>query len=317
MSRAGVYTCSMLRRVGVALVVIGCGNGLPPPFPRDSGVPQDTGVDSPPPPPCTDKPFGTPKPLSEINTMLDDVVGSLSPDGLTLYGAQGMGTGIGSDVNIYVTTRANKTASFQGPMSINTINGPTLETWPVVSPDGLTLYAVSDEFGAASNGTSIFTSRRTSTAVDFPPLVKLQSLEEPNTFQSFPSLSSDGSILYFTREFGIDWKLYQAACDGSVCVSIQELTELNTHTVQYSPVVSNDGKSIYFAVDLGSGQADIFMATRSSTAQTFGPVTTVKELNSPSAVDVPRWLSPDGCSIYLVSSRGNANNTLDIHVATR
>jgi Tol biopolymer transport system component len=269
------------------------------------------------PPPCTDRPFGVPKPLSEINTMLDDVVGSLSPDGLTLYGAQGMGTSLGSDLNVYVTSRSTKTAAFQGPMSLANVNGPTLESWPVITPDGLTLYVVSDEFGAAPNGTSIFTSRRANATVDFPGLVKLQSLEEPNTFQSFPSLSSDGTILYFTREAGSNWMLYQAACDGSVCVSVQALTELNTHTVQYSSIVSSDGTRIFFAVDLGNGQTDIFTATRKSASQPFGPATAVTELNSPTGLDVPRWLSPDGCSMYFVSSRGNANNTLDIYTATR
>ncbi|MEO8840338.1 MAG: hypothetical protein ABI591_32900 [Kofleriaceae bacterium] len=62
-----------------------------------------------------------------------------------------------------------------------------------------------------------------------------------------------------------------------------------------------------------AGDYDIFVARRGSTAEPFGPATTVTEVNSPS-LDTPNWISPDGCRLYLSSSRDDASN---VYVATK
>jgi hypothetical protein len=80
------------------------------------------------------------------------------------------------------------------------------------------------------------------------------------------------------------------------------------------PVLSADGLTLYFASERaahgGHGGLDIWVATRASDKDPFGPGSLVEELATPGA-DYPGFLSTDGCRLYfrrpsaiLVATRG-------------
>ena len=86
-----------------------------------------------------------------------------------------------------------------------------------------------------------------------------------------------------------------------------------------SPVLTPDELTLYFASnrkDLGgTGSADIYIATRTSTSLKFGNIARIEELAT-AGEDVPTWISPDNCRLY-TSYRPDQNSGTSLYVATR
>lgn len=88
------------------------------------------------------------------------------------------------------------------------------------------------------------------------------------------------------------------------------------------PTPTADGLALYFATigkpDGGAepANADIYVSTRSDPSSDFSNPTLVEGVSSPLG-DTPSWISPDGCRLYLHSSRNHPDGTLEIFVATR
>src|SRR5207249_823543 len=76
-------------------------------------------------------------------------------------------------------------------------------------------------------------------------------------------------------------------------------------TSDSAPVTSVDGLTLFFASDRAvgpGGGADVWVATRAALGAPFDTPRLAPELSSP-AVDIPGWISPDGCRMYLSSDR--------------
>ncbi len=69
--------------------------------------------------------------------------------------------------------------------------------------------------------------------------------------------------------------------------------------------VTADGSGLFFSSWRagGSGQSDIYLATRDAQTGDFGPTVNLATLNSP-ASDGPPWVTTDGLTIVFTSSRG-------------
>jgi hypothetical protein len=64
------------------------------------------------------------------------------------------------------------------------------------------------------------------------------------------------------------------------------------------PVVSPDELTIYFVAQDTPGRTDIWTATRSTAADSFGEAAPVVEVNTASGNEVPSFISEDGCRLY-------------------
>ena len=108
--------------------------------------------------------------------------------------------------------------------------------------------------------------------------------------------------------------VYRATRQGAQ-YNATAVAEINSDSGDYTPVISFDGRTIYFASDRpgGSGGLDIWSATRPAANGTFGKPSIVPNVNSPDN-DAPGWVSADGCRLY-ISRQGVG--TQDIWVATR
>jgi hypothetical protein len=84
-------------------------------------------------------------------------------------------------------------------------------------------------------------------------------------------------------------------------------------------LLTRDGQRIYFGSQRPDGGAlgdqDIWTATRLRTEDPFSNVSHVTEL-SPTLVDLPRWVSVDGCRLYLLSNRDTGAGT-HLYVASK
>jgi len=95
---------------------------------------------------------------------------------------------------------------------------------------------------------------------------------------------------------------------------------INWQGYDVAAVVTSDGLTIYWGSNRGTGDPiqgeDVWRATRSTTSAAFGNVAEVPELNS-AFNEHPKWISPDGCTLYLTSERPGGQGGRDIWEARR
>lgn len=253
-----------------------------------------------------------------INSAFEEYAMWLTRDGLSAVVASDR-TDLGGPgkYDLYQTSRATLGAPFGLLTPLSNLNTSDAETKPVLSTDGLQLYFSSDRPGSGS-GYDIYMSTRTSLSTDFgtPTLVGSVSSTAADLLGS---VTANGQFLYFDRPASgngrdIFVKNLQTT-DAPVAVA-----ELNSRSDEGHAILSDDLLTVYFAstrVGLSttgsSADANILVAHRTTPTATFTDLALVSELNTTSA-DIPAYLSPDGCTLYIDSDR---SGTLHLWVAVK
>ena len=142
-----------------------------------------------------DAPWGEPENLAAINTPGFEVTPEISPNGRELYFEADWEGGAGDD-DIWVARRRSKSGEWQstewaGPV----INGAGMDHCPGISRNGRVLFYDQNRENSPI-GDLVFVTRRTKRS-DWRDPVNLGNTESDH-FQ--PSLSADGSMLYFTSD---------------------------------------------------------------------------------------------------------------------
>jgi len=312
---------------GLVVIVLACGCGSVSGKNPDAAVGNDTGahdvllIDSPPPACNLSAAFGTPVNVGGVNSNSTDDWGWLSADGLTIYFASAATNS--SDLDIYYATRAQPTGTFTGVTLLPGVNTTNVEDRPVVTADGLTLFAESN----ASGVLHIYSATRSSALADFSSLTAVSALNS-NAIDGNPWVSADGLTVYLasTRAGSNagDFDIFKATRPNATTAfgTPTAVAELNmASTVDDAPVLSADGLEIFFASTRGivgtSARNDIWHAVRTSTADGFGAPTKVTELSTDAIEDFPNWISADRCTILFSSDRSGGNGGYDIWMATR
>ena len=223
----------------------------------------------------TDGAFGPAVNLSTINSAHNDSSATISADGLTIY----FGSDRSGVWNIYRATRNSQNEPFHDATALgSSINTEDTENAPSITSDGLTLF-----FHRAPDGDVweeyIWFARRQSIDDEFGTATPF--LQSDNHPQHFPSVSGDGSVVFFSdwfswlglapREegFGLE-DIWVASANGLSIdqpVNINDMwegTQVNDHEYQGTVEISRDwpahGSKLYF-VSNGNGFWDIFEAT--------------------------------------------------------
>lgn len=235
-------------------------------------------------PPCAwDAPFGAPVPVVGLEG--DIMSARLSPDELRAYVAVGVGRQF-----LAFTDRVDAGSSFASPPDpapfVNVVDGGQQDQrFAAVSDDELRLVFYDD---------GIWTSVRQARATPFAGPTSLVPLNNA----SDPYLLPGGDIVFFATGDSIQ----SVSLDGSTAVRFQPAAEN-----AFAPVVTADGLTMYFQSnrdpDGGAPRANdtgIWVVHRNRTVDNFarGDVRYVPELETPTH-DAPRWISPDGCRLYL------------------
>ena len=228
----------------------------------------------------TEEPFSNVTNLgSGVNSADNDVPGSLSADGLTLYFASNR-TG---NADLYQATRASLDAEFGNVESLGDgVNTDLIENAPRVLPDGLTMvYHQAGLADAADH--DIWIATRSDAESQFSNARRLEMNLDASDW--WPSLSSDGRFL-FTSDWTFEpprpggegqqdiWVSYRTSLDTPFMAPVNWTSswpgsELNSNersgAVYISPDWPADGSRIYY-VSSGPGPtftgiSDIFQAT--------------------------------------------------------
>jgi len=270
---------------------------------------------SPPEPPCDlDAPFGAPMLVPGIHSPEDnDFFGRLSNDELTIYFTSDRTRDrdrepVVNDRDIYVASRTKRTDPFGPPVRVDDLATVKADSAPMLTPDGRSLYFESSRGGSLEHAIWVATRTETGRFTDIKRLTSLDSAEEERS--PFFSLADDA--LWFASDRlspNERMAIYRAKRNGENFDTPELVEELFTPDSYWCPVLSADGLTIYWAsnrVDGGAkGASDIWRARRNTTSGRFGPPENVSEINTPFD-EIPTWLSPDGCRLYLQRRSGTA-----------
>jgi hypothetical protein len=266
--------------------------------------------------PCDlSKPFASVHQVAGMETTDDEGNPSFSSDELTVYffsNRQSPGT---PDHDAYVATRRTRDDAFGAAAPLSPVNTQADERGGSISSDGLNLFFHSSRM----NGYDLYVSTRPNTAAIFSTPFGVGAGVNTTDLDQDPFISSDNQALYFARTPapGGNTAIYRASSTPTGFSNAVAVAELNT-ALATRPVLSTDGLTILFASDRagGSGNLDIWVATRPSPTGAFGQITNMIELNA-SDFEFPDWLSLDGCRIYFTSRRAGGSGNWDIWQATR
>ncbi len=281
----------------------------------DGAVPSPDSSDSAP----GLAPFGTPKPLTKLNSSADDSDPSLTADLRQIFftstRAAGVGHKTGSD--IWTAQRSGPTATWSSPTQVTELNSGQDDVTPEISADGLTIHFSSARQGEIAS--DVFVATRPTHNAIFTTPTRVASLSSGSEDRS-PTLSSDGLrlVLASSREGGAGATDLFVSGRGSPTApwsTLLPIVELNGPSAEPSAFANDSGTVIYLTSDRagGAGGTDLWRATRSSPAGAYGPPAPVTELNS-SAADGGCWLAADGATIVFHSRRDGDS---DLFIATR
>jgi Tol biopolymer transport system component len=291
----------------------------------DDGAPVDGSVGPPAdgrlvdaaPAPCDlTRPFGPPTLVAGVNGTADESQAAMSDDELTIYVASSRPGGPGKN-DMYVATRATKTASFGALTLIAGVNSAGNDGSVTLTRDGLALYIASDRATTATYDLYVATRPTATAAFGTPTLIA--GLSTTTSLDGSPYINGDGTVLYFDSDRGGTRDIFRASrpsANGAFGAPAL-VGELNSPTADDKyPVVSGDELSVYFGSDRpGSAGFDIWEAHRTTTGDGFGTPRLSTNVNS-TATDLPVWISPDGCRLLLSSDRAGVGGR-DLYLATR
>jgi hypothetical protein len=183
-----------------------------------------------------------------------------------------------------------------------------------VSADGLELYFMSTRSGGLGDE-DLWVSTRQSTADPWGPPVNAQALNS-SCREAFPSISPDGLTLYFSDFFygpdrpggtgGHDlWMSTRTALGGPWSTPVNMGAPFNSANQDVSLTISHDGLTFIFASDRpgGSGGYDLWMCTRPSLQDPWGPAVNMGPTVNSGSHDYYGNLSPDDRVLFFESNR--------------
>jgi hypothetical protein len=202
--------------------------------------------------------WGTPTPVTELNTASVDVTPEVSPDGLTLWYASERDTPAGG-ADIWVTTRANRSLPWNPPMRDVNLSTTGYDVDPALGDNGLAMALTSDGSGDVLGDIFISTRPTVGAAWSVPmPITELDT----TALESAGSLRDGASVLFFARET-TKFDIYVAKRESmtSAFAGVSMVANINSAQLDFDPWVSADMRTLYFASDR-TGNMEIFEATR-------------------------------------------------------
>jgi hypothetical protein len=254
-----------------------------------------------------------------VNSPPEDMAPFISPDGLSLYIQRPAMAGGYGGWDIWVAQRASVDEPWGAPQNLGpTINSPYNEGNPVVSLDGHRLYFDSNRPGGFGDG-DIHVSRRHNKRANFAwqPAENLgpgvNTWADEHRGIPFEDETTGVVTLYFaSNRPGLgDHDIYASTLQPDETFGPAVLVEeLSSYAADRHPNIRRDGLEFYFMSNRpgsipnaqGNPSYDVWVSTRTSTAEPWSEPVDVTVVNAPTHDGGPS-LSFDGTTLYFFSAR--------------
>ena len=245
-----------------------------------------------------------------VNSQSKSISPAFSSDERTVYFQSTRTGGQGGD-DLWMSKRSSINEPFGPPANLGpVVNSDSKDRQPDISSDGLTLIFSSDRTGG-QGGPDLWMSARASLDEPFGPPVNLGPDINGPSLDGGPHLSSDGLTLIFSsiREGGQGGYDLCMSTRDSPDESFAALVNLggvvNSTGREDAPTLTADGLTLVFQSDQpgGQGDADLWMSTRASPDEAFGPAVNLGPVINSDVGDFSPTFSADGQTLYFNSNR--------------
>jgi len=268
--------------------------------------------------------FGAPTNVGPIVNGSDDVVGaSISADGLELYFASNRPGGHGS-YDLWVTTRATTDDDWGEPINLGPIvNSQYPCMAPSISADGLELFFSDWEYGPMIPGgvgstDTWMVTRQTKEAAWSAPV----NVGRPVNYSGgdiCPTMSADGLSLYFASGAGRGgsgfydlWVATRPTKGEDWGQPVNLGRPVNSSGAELAPSLSAEGLTLLFSITFTGQDFDLWMTTRATRDDNWGPPVKLRAPVNTSAVETFPSISADGSTLYFCSDRAGGFGQNDI-----
>lgn len=202
------------------------------------------------------QPFGAPVRIDVASLAGFETSSAISPDGLTLWFASdragGPGGGAAGDLDVWMSTRASRTATWGTPVGVAALSSPTRDL-PRPPAHGALVMPLASERAELGFYRTFFASREgVSAAWDTPRLVP--ELVRPGLIIVDAFLTDDLLTIFYTAGApGTGGDLYAArrGSPNEPFSIFEPLADINTTFDDRDPWLSPDGTRFFFSSDRG------------------------------------------------------------------
>jgi hypothetical protein len=260
--------------------------------------------------------FGTPTAVPGINTAFNDYTMRLSPNESFAFLTSDRPFDAGPASGLFQASRGTLAAPFGAAAPVPGVTGNLADPSP--TGDLLKLF-----FNTANGPGVIDSAARASIVNSFGNQAPVANIHgSGNDYTSY--VLPDGNVLYFSsnRPGGQGaGDIYRSGGFGPGGFGAPvDVSEINSSADEWSVAVTPDDLTIYFGSTRTDGSAqggyDVWTATRPSPTAPFASPTILATVSSPQD-DIPTWISPDNCRLYLSSKRAGGMGGFDVYVAVR
>jgi Tol biopolymer transport system component len=259
------------------------------------------------------KPFQAPSLVAGLAAGQHFATPRLSKDELTVYFTMRDANG---KSRIGRSVRTSLATPFGAATVLDAQSSTAKDNDPSVSADGASLWFSSERAG--SNDKLYMASLVPGTAMfgAAVPVATVSSGATADDQHPYYRVNGGGELWFSSTRNG-EWDIFVAKRNGAGFDAPKRVEELHATAATRQPMVSEDGLSILFASERagGLGQRDLWTATRTSVATSFGAPVALSAVNS-AADEFAGFISNDGCRVYFSSDRAAAK-THSVYVAER
>lgn len=255
--------------------------------------------------------FSTPAVVAELADPAKTDNPSLTEDMLEIFFTSERNRG---PSEIWTAERDRPSSMFEAPRILSELNSPTIETSPVVAPDGLTLWFSSDRAGGAGGFDVWVATRPDRRAAWSAPKAVVALNSAFNDYARPPGQRGLVMPLGSDRDRRGFYSIYFAARErvGGEFAEPEVVPDLEfPDDSTLDGFLTDDGHTLFYASGPSIGPADLYVSMRRDVDDTFGEPVALEDLNTPDDERDP-WLSADGKQFYFSSDR---SGRYEIYVA--
>lgn len=253
-----------------------------------------------------------------INTMNDEYINAIRPDGMVLYfTGREISRNIKGGDDFYFSVRDGISQPWQKSQKVGSpVNTDGDEGALTITPDGRFLLFAGCHWPDGFGSCDIYVAQISGSDIDNPQ--NIGPVVNTSKWESQPSLSTDGRTLYFAgiRQGGYGnsdlWSSYLQ--DNEEWTTPQNLGEnINTEGSEMAPFIHPDGQTLYFSSDshIGIGGMDLYLSRKDSTGNWGNPVNLGYPINT-SGEEINIVVNAEGNKAFISADKYQGLGGFDI-----